>query len=223
MEHKVNSESIKVLLVDDDEDDYVITRNMFAKIEGQRFHLEWEGSYTAAVETIKAGRHDIYLTDYRLGAYNGLDLVRLVVASGYKGLAIMLTGQGELRVDIEAITAGAADYLVKDSITSVLLERSIRHALERKRAAEALRLSEERYRDIVENAHDIIYSHDLNGNYTSINNAGEQITGYTREEALTKNSSASRRRWRPLGGLPEESRTTSTISSRRLPDIANSL
>jgi two-component system, cell cycle sensor histidine kinase and response regulator CckA len=183
----VNNQSIKVLLIDDDEEDYVITRNMFDEIEGQSFQLEWEGSYAAAVETIKAGRHDIYLTDYRLGEHNGMDLVRLVVASGYKGLVIMLTGKGERRVDIEATMAGAADYLAKDSVTSVLLERSIRHALERKQAAEALQLSEERYRDIVENAHDFIYSHDLNGNYTSINNAGEQITGYTREETLTMN------------------------------------
>jgi two-component system cell cycle sensor histidine kinase/response regulator CckA len=183
----VNNQSIKVLLIDDDEDDYVITRNMFAKIEEQSFQLEWEGSYAAAVETIKAGRHDIYLTDYRLGEHNGLDLVRLVAACGYKGLVIMLTGKGERRVDIEATMAGAADYLAKDSVTSVLLERSIRHALERKRAAEALQLSEQRYRDIVENAHDFIYSHDLKGNYTSINNAGEQITGYTREETLTMN------------------------------------
>ena len=179
--------AIKILLIDDDEDDYVITRTLLSKIDGGNFNLDWESSYDRAVEMIKAGRHDIYLIDYQLGKHNGLDLVRLATASGCKGLVIMLTGQGELRVDIEAITAGATDYLVKESITAPVLERSFRHAFERKRAAEDLRLSEERYRDIVENAHDIIYSHDLEGNYTSISNACEQITGYTREEVLRMN------------------------------------
>ncbi len=153
----MNKQSFKILLVDDDVDDYMITRNLLANVGGGNFQLEWEGNYTAAIKTIKECRHDIYLIDYRLGAYNGMDLVRLVATSGSKGLAIMLTGQGERRVDIEATRAGAVDYLVKAAMTSAGLERSLRHALERRQAAEALRQSEERYRALVSNVPGVVW------------------------------------------------------------------
>jgi PAS domain S-box-containing protein len=59
--------------------------------------------------------------------------------------------------------------------------------LDRQRDAQAVRESEERYRDLFENASDIIYSHDLQGNLTSFNRAGEQILGYSREEVMRMN------------------------------------
>jgi two-component system, sensor histidine kinase and response regulator len=185
----VNSKRVKILLVDDDEDDYVITRNLLANVEGGNFDLEWEDSYSAAVETIKECRHEIYLIDYSLGEYDGLELVRLVVSSNCKALVIMLTGQGERRIDIEAISAGAADYLVKGSITSAGLERSIRHAFERKQSAEELRQSEERYRALVEDSLGLICTHGLDGVLLSINPAAAHSLGYRPDEVIGKNLS----------------------------------
>ncbi len=58
---------------------------------------------------------------------------------------------------------------------------------ERQRTEETLRASEERYRNLFDSATDMVYTHDLQGNFTSINRAAERITGYTREEALRMN------------------------------------
>ncbi len=62
-----------------------------------------------------------------------------------------------------------------------------REATRRRRAEDELRRSEERYRDVVENANDVVYTQDLAGRFTSLNRAGERITGYTRAEALGLN------------------------------------
>ena len=69
----------------------------------------------------------------------------------------------------------------------VAVQGIARDITERKRTEEALKRSEKEYRELFENANDLIYTHDLKGDFTSLNRAGEKITGYTREEALTMN------------------------------------
>jgi PAS domain S-box-containing protein len=84
----------------------------------------------------------------------------------------------------------AREQLPEDTLDALqAVADVISHGIERKRAERDLSESEERYRDLVENAHDIIYSHDLDGNYTSMNKAGAAITGYTVHEALKLNLS----------------------------------
>jgi signal transduction histidine kinase/FixJ family two-component response regulator len=138
--------SIKILLIDDDEDDYLITRDLLSEIEGKRFKLEWVPTYETGLEAIGRNEHDVYLLDYRLGQHNGLELMREAIANGCQMPMILLTGQGDREVDMEAMRTGAADYLVKGEIEAALLERSIRYAIERSQTLEALRQSREHLR-----------------------------------------------------------------------------
>src|SRR5439155_27001288 len=126
---------IKVLLVEDDEEDYVLTRELFSEIHSKRFQVDWAKSFSQGCEAIRRRPYDVCLIDYRLGPDNGLELLQAAVKEGCEAPMIILTGQGEREVDLQAMAAGAADYLVKGRLDSGLLERSIRYAIERKRAA----------------------------------------------------------------------------------------
>ncbi len=130
---------LRVLLVDDDEDDYVMTRDLLADIDKRGFLLEWSAGYDDAQTLIQSGRHDLYLLDYRLGEHTGLELLHYALDQGCTAPIILLTGHADRDTDTAAMKAGAADYLVKGEIDSRALEHSIRHALERKQAAEELR------------------------------------------------------------------------------------
>ncbi|MEA2631346.1 MAG: hypothetical protein QOE66_1565 [Chloroflexota bacterium] len=134
---------VRVLLVEDDEDDYLLTRDLLREIygDGGRFHLDWETDYDAALAAIRRDRHDIHLIDYRLGSRNGLDLLREAVGRGCTAPIILLTGQGDRGIDLDAMRVGAADSLIKGTIDAEAMERSIRYAIERKRTEEALRRS----------------------------------------------------------------------------------
>lgn len=129
---------VRVLLVEDDEDDYLITRNLLRTIDTPTFVLDWVNTYEAGVHSLAKQQHDVCLLDYCLGEYTGLDLLREVTATGCKVPIIMLTGQEDHDVDVEATQSGATDYLVKGRINATLLERALRYALERKRAEQAM-------------------------------------------------------------------------------------
>jgi two-component system CheB/CheR fusion protein len=135
----MESQPVRVLLIEDDEDDYFLVRDLFTEIQGRPFHLERIKGYDAALEALGRNGHDVYLLDYRLGQRNGLELLREAVKRGCQTPIILLTGQGKREVDIEAMKAGAADYLTKGQMDAALLERSIRYALARQRDRDALR------------------------------------------------------------------------------------
>ncbi len=134
----MNKERIKVLFVDDDEDDYILTKTYLSEVNGRSYEVEWVETYDDALEAISRNDHDVCLFDYHLGERTGLELLRDAVLGGCKAPIILLTGKGGYDIDINAMKAGAVDYLNKAELNAGLLERSIRYSIEYKRSEERI-------------------------------------------------------------------------------------
>jgi diguanylate cyclase (GGDEF)-like protein len=131
--------SLNVLLVEDDEDDYLLTRELLSELEGLPVALNWASSYQDGLAAMERRDHDVYLIDYQLGTRSGLELLRHAQSENcFSSPVIMLTGQESLDVSTEAIRAGASDYLLKSQVNAALLERSIRYAIERAKTLDVL-------------------------------------------------------------------------------------
>jgi len=130
---------IRVLIIDDDEEDFIILRDILTEVTHQKYVLDWSPSYEEGIAVVEEKRHDVYLIDYRLGVKNGLELIQEAIAKGYETPFIILTGQNDREVDTSAMEAGAADYLVKSTITALQLERSIRYSMQQARSMAEIR------------------------------------------------------------------------------------
>lgn len=178
----MDNSPIKVLFIDDDEDDYILTRYWLSEFQVANCEVEWVDNYEAAKNAIARNQHDIYLVDYRLGPDTGLELLREAIANGCCSPIILLTGQGDWEIDIEAMKAGAADYLEKSQLTAPLLERSIRYAIERKQTEQKIR----EQAALLDVATDAIFVCDLNNKILFWNKGAESLYGWKKEEAINK-------------------------------------
>jgi signal transduction histidine kinase len=125
---------IRILLIEDDEEDYILLQKLLAKIPNTRYEVQWESTYEAGLAQMLGGEHNICLLDYRLGAYNGIALVKAARSQGYTRPIVLMTGAYESEIDIQALQAGADDYVSKGQMQEELLHRIIRYAIERKKA-----------------------------------------------------------------------------------------
>jgi PAS domain S-box-containing protein len=180
------SEPIRILVVDD------ALEHAQMVVEFLRMNdtlgdatLEIAGSYEEALQALTAARFDVAFFDYWLGPRDGLMLLREARARGIDTQVIVLTGRGAEEVAVEAMKAGAADYLSKTNISIESLERTVRHALalgaqekQRRHAEAALRASEERFRALVENSSDALLLVDAEGRITYISGSSPRHLGW---------------------------------------------
>ncbi len=178
---------IRVLLVEDDEDDYILTRSHMNAPENRNLRLDWVEGYDEAIERMMANDYDVYLIDYRLGERTGIELIQEATAGGCQAPMILLTGQDDQSIDYSAMAIGASDYLVKGRIDAPLLGRSVRYALQQ---AESLAKSveqEKKYRSLFERSFDAIFVADSHMHFRDVNPAVEKLLGYSRDELLQIN------------------------------------
>lgn len=174
--------STRILIIDDDEDDYFITSEYLRQVEGHHLSIHWCYKFGEAVEHARNRNFDIYFVDYRLGAKTGLDFLKEAIRLGCEEPIILLTGKGNKEIDIEAMQVGATDYLVKTDLNADKLERCIRYALERTTYLKALRANEKKYRSIFELSKDAVFIADKALYFVDANAATSELLGYNIEE-----------------------------------------
>ena len=187
----MDRETIRALLVDDDQGDFAVTRAMMQQIQRPKVELDWVATFEEGRDALIKDEYDVYIVDYFLEDRTGLDLLREAGRRRLQSPVIMLTGRGSHEVDMEAMQAGAADYLVKGTIGPAELERSMRYALDRIEALKALRESEERHRGMFDHLPIGVYRCTPQGGFLDANPALVRILGYPDPATLEKSYSSS--------------------------------
>lgn len=175
-------DAFRVLLIEDSPEDAELLRLALAQDRRARWNVEWAQGLAAGLDTLKLGLFDGVLLDLGLPDSAGMQGLRRILAQASTMAVIVLTGMDDETTAMEAIKAGAEDYVVKGSATEELLPRCLRYAIERARTRDELRETEERFRDLVERAPDIIYRTDELGHFTYVNSAARRTMGYSLEE-----------------------------------------
>jgi PAS domain S-box-containing protein len=175
---------VRILIIDDDEDDFILTSTFIQSIEDRKFEIEWCFQYKNAIEIIGRKQFDLYFVDYRLGAKTGIDLLREACVNKCEEPIILLTGKGNSAIDKQAMELGAVDYLVKSDLTTEKLERCIRYAIERSANLKALRANEKKYRNIFEKSKEAVFTTDEHLVFRNVNGAMANLLDYDKEVLL---------------------------------------
>lgn len=172
-------EALSVLVVEDDEDDFFLTRTQLRRARTFLPTVTWAQTFEDGLDKLRTEAFDVALVDYRLGAHDGLELLRAAADAGVTTPIVLLTGQNDLEVDVQAGTAGASDYLVK-GVDPAQLERSIRYARDRRRAEGQIRLQA----NLLDKARDAIVAFSADGIVRYANRSTAALLGVPMEQVL---------------------------------------
>jgi len=172
----------RILIIEDDQDDFLIIEACIKDIPEKEFRIDWCYDYNEALQRIARRGYDVYFVDYLLGEKTGLELLHEAKALGCEEPLILLTGIGNRDVDVQAMTSGAVDFLVKSEINTEKLERCIRYALDRSAYLKALKSNERKFRSMFERSKDSVFLTGEDLVFRDVNSATCDLFKYTKEE-----------------------------------------
>jgi PAS domain S-box-containing protein len=179
---------IRVLLVEDNPGDARLILEMLRDVERDLFELHRVDRLDDALNRLEGAAVDVVLLDLGLPDSEGLATFEQTRRGAHGEPIVVISGLDDERVALEAVRAGAQDYLVKGRLEGQLLARVIRYAIERKRGEDALRKSEAHYRTVLEHIGDAVFIADPDGRYVEVNPRACELTGYSRDELLRLSS-----------------------------------
>ena len=175
---------IKILLVEDNPDDVFFLSNTLSRVTATHFHLETAPDLAASIQRLAAGDIDLVILDLTLPDSTGLESFHGLKEHAGNVPIIILSGLDDETLAVNAVHAGAEDYLVKGRADSQVITRAIFYAIERTDARKAVIKAEEKFRSIFENSVSGIFQTTPEGRYLNVNPALARIYGYNSKEEL---------------------------------------
>lgn len=140
----MNSTPIKVLLIDDDPSQGRVIHTLLTTACSQRYELEFAKNLPDGLARLAEGKAEIVLLNLGLPESSGMETFARLHGEFPDVPVVVLTALEDDQLGLELVQAGAQDYLVKGKVSGLLLSRTVRYAIERKRAvAERERLIRE--------------------------------------------------------------------------------
>jgi DNA-binding NtrC family response regulator len=120
---------VRVLHVDDLEEEFILLRELLSEVEDVEFEVQWVADIRTAMHVIHTMKFDICLVDYHLGIDKGIDLIHMALANDIRMPFILMTGQNDPSIEREALKIGARLCIDKNDITTSILLKAIQEAL----------------------------------------------------------------------------------------------
>lgn len=179
---------IKVLIIDDDEDDYILTSEVISEIQPAKYSVDWEYQYDFGIENICKLEHDVYIVDYNLGSKTALNVLEEIKEKCPTVPIIILTGKENKELDLLLMEAGASDYLIKSELTPAIIERSIRYAISHINQLRMLQEEEQKFRGIFEESVDPIFLCSRDLKVTEVNNSFLDLFNCTKDKIIDQSA-----------------------------------